>query len=151
LPSSLLRYVQRTQEPILITSPKDYESLLAEDAYLSQVKPQSALVLPIIYQGQLQTLLYLENRATSFAFTLEHIHILQVLSAQAAISLQNARLYYLATHDSLTGLANRNLFYQLFNQAAAKAKRYNTLIAILFFDIDNFKRIRSAKYTYHRL
>lgn len=144
LPLSLLRYVQRTKEPILITSAKDYASLLVEDAYLSQIKPQSVLVIPIIYQGQLQTLLYLENRATRFAFTLEHIHILQVLSAQAAISLQNARLYYLATHDSLTGLANRNLLYQLFNQAAAKAKRNNTIIAILFFDIDNFKQINDC-------
>lgn len=144
LPLSLIRYVQRTQETILVQSPKDFESFIANDKYLSKTKPQSILIIPILHQGKLQTILYLENRVLSQAFNREHVNILQILSSQAAISLQNARLYYQATHDTLTGLANRNLLYQMFNLAAGKAKRNNTLIAILFLDLDFFKKINDT-------
>lgn len=144
LPLALIRYVQRTQEPLLIKSSKDYESLLAEDAYLARVKPQSIMILPISYQGQLQSILYLENKMTSYAFNLHHIHVLQILSSQAAISLQNARLYYQATHDPLTGLGNRNLLYQLFDNAIIQAQKIRSQIAILFFDLDNFKNINDT-------
>ena len=51
------------------------------------------------------------------------------------------REQYLATHDSLTGLPNRALFYDRLAQAAASARRYGTTLAILFVDLDGFKGV----------
>ncbi|MBI3562975.1 MAG: GGDEF domain-containing response regulator [Gammaproteobacteria bacterium] len=51
------------------------------------------------------------------------------------------REHYLATHDNLTGLANRVLFEQHCSQSIRYAKRYNNHIAVAFFDLDNFKHI----------
>jgi PAS domain S-box-containing protein len=51
------------------------------------------LCLPLLKQGQLTGLLYLENTLTSFAFTPDRIAVLELLAAQAAISLENTRLY----------------------------------------------------------
>lgn len=48
---------------------------------------------PIIHQGKLIGLLYLENNALAGAFTPDRLEILKLLSSQAAISLQNAQLY----------------------------------------------------------
>jgi diguanylate cyclase (GGDEF)-like protein/PAS domain S-box-containing protein len=50
-------------------------------------------------------------------------------------------LEYLATHDSLTDLANRSLFIQRLENAIARAKRYQKNLAVLFIDLDDFKSI----------
>jgi signal transduction histidine kinase len=61
--------------------------------YLSQHKPNSVLCLPLLDRGQLRGILSLENRATAGVFTSDRLLILKFLCTQAAISLENARLY----------------------------------------------------------
>lgn len=143
LPMTLIRLVQRTQETVTAQNQYDFEPY-AEDPYIAKVKPQSIIIIPIRYQGQLKNILFLENRTTSNTFTPERVHILNMLSSQAVISLINARLYYQATHDPLTGLANRNLLYQMFPLAVGRANRNHTSIAILFLDLDGFKNINDT-------
>jgi len=63
------------------------------DPYLTQHQPESILGLPILYQGQLVALVYLENSLTRGAFTADRLQVLNLLSTQIAISLQNALLY----------------------------------------------------------
>src|SRR5437868_13847133 len=101
-------------------------------------KPKSILIMPIFYQGKLKNLLYLENNLMSDVFTEKHLHILQFLSSQVTISLENARLYHQATHDYLTGLANRNLLEITFPHRVESSTREGHFIAILFMDLDDF-------------
>ncbi|MGD8593998.1 MAG: EAL domain-containing protein [Gammaproteobacteria bacterium] len=54
------------------------------------------------------------------------------------------RLVYLANYDELTGLPNRTLFRDRLHQAVAHAKRENRLVAVLFFDLDHFKKINDT-------
>ncbi|HEY9297406.1 MAG TPA: ATP-binding protein, partial [Phormidium sp.] len=56
-------------------------------------QPKSVLCAPIVHQGKLIGILYLENNLTTGAFTTERVEVLQLLSSQAAISIENARLY----------------------------------------------------------
>ncbi len=142
LPLSLMRYVLRTEKARVIQSKDDFSILRNKDAYLNNANVKSILVIPIHHKGKLQSILYLENKTLNNVFTAEKIHTLQILSSQAAISLENARLYYLATHDPLTGLANRNLLYQTFESVIIKNTKRT--IAILFFDLDNFKPINDS-------
>lgn len=140
LPLSLIRFVQRTQEMIIAQNKVDFEAF-QEDLYLKEVRPQSVVILPLLHLGQMNAMIFMENRDMSNAFTTEHIHTLKLLSSQAVISLENARLFYQATHDPLTGLANRNSLYQMFPFAMGRAKRNNSSIAVLFIDLDGFKKI----------
>ena len=55
-----------------------------------------------------------------------------------------SRLYRLAHHDSLTGLPNRLLFKDRFEQAMFKARRKGTRVAVLFLDLDRFKNINDT-------
>lgn len=144
IPLSLIKYIEKTKEPLLIQTADELEPYVVNDQYLSQVRPKSIVVLPVFYQGILKNLLYLENRDINHAFTQVQIQTLNLLTSQAAISLENARLYHQATHDPLTGFANRNLLYQIFNYALAKAKRAKSMIAILFLDLDQFKKINDT-------
>jgi predicted ATPase/GAF domain-containing protein len=91
LPTKLIYYVKNTREAVIID---DCETdLPVLDEYFSQRRPKSALCLPILNQGNLIGILYLKNRLTSGAFTSDRILILNFLCTQAAISLENARLY----------------------------------------------------------
>ena len=91
-PESLLRYVIRTHESVILDDPSR-PNLFSEDDYLRGPQTKSILCLPLIKQGRLKGLLYLENTLTSHAFTPDRIAILELLATQAAISLENTRLY----------------------------------------------------------
>jgi PAS domain S-box-containing protein len=68
-------------------------NLFSEDDYLRGRRTKSILCLPLIKQTRLTGLLYLENTLTSHAFTPNRTIVLDLLAAQAAISLENTRLY----------------------------------------------------------
>ncbi|MEG4027903.1 MULTISPECIES: AAA family ATPase [unclassified Microcoleus] len=74
----------------------------AGDGYIITQQPKSALCIPISKQGKLIAILYLENNLTVGAFTSERIETLSILSAQAAISIENARLYQQVENYSQT-------------------------------------------------
>ncbi|NET56837.1 MAG: AAA family ATPase [Symploca sp. SIO2E6] len=92
VPLAAINYVSHTQQ-ILVSNKATAETFLAADPYIITVQPKSLLCLPIIQQGQLPGILYLENDLTAGVFTKERIDILQLLCAQAAIALENAQLY----------------------------------------------------------
>jgi PAS domain S-box-containing protein len=91
-PESIVRYVIRTRENVILDD-ASRPNLFSEDDYLRSRPAQSILCLPLIKQGRLTGLLYLENTLTSYAFPPDRIAILELLAAQAAISLENTRLY----------------------------------------------------------
>jgi diguanylate cyclase (GGDEF)-like protein len=142
-PTSLINYVQRTQKPIIIND-SAHPELNFEDSYLLREKPRSILVAPLFYQGQLSRILYLENKSSTYTFTENHLDSLHLLSSQAMTSLENARLYYQATHDPLTGLANRNMLYEISQQAIKQRMRTQGKVALLFLDLDYFKVINDT-------
>ncbi|NER36087.1 MAG: AAA family ATPase [Oscillatoria sp. SIO1A7] len=92
LPSSIINTVKRTGESFIINN-LERETAFASDPYLSQEQPLSLCCTPILHIGKLIGILYLENRAIADAFTPDRIEVLNLLTAQAAISIENARLY----------------------------------------------------------
>jgi PAS domain S-box-containing protein len=92
LPLSILNCVRRTGERVLLddaTQPGPF----AADPVLAARHSKSVLCLPILHQSELIALLHLENRLVTSAFTGDRLAVLELLAAQAAISLENARLY----------------------------------------------------------
>jgi predicted ATPase/two-component sensor histidine kinase len=92
LPIALIQYVARKQETVILEDASQ-EPRFAGDRYIQRHQPQSVLCTPIQGQGKLIGILYLENNLTTNAFTPDRATILQVLTAQAAIALENAQLY----------------------------------------------------------
>ena len=92
LPQSALHYVIRTQEGVLLDD-ASADSVYSKDEYVRQKHSKSILCLPIVKQAKLVGALYLENNLTVGAFTPDRVTVLQLLASQAAISLENARLY----------------------------------------------------------
>ncbi|MHC5614409.1 MAG: AAA family ATPase [Nostoc sp.] len=92
IPQSMLNYVQRTQETVILQNATE-QNLFSKDEYVIQKQPKSVLCLPINRQSKLLGILYLENNLISSAFTQDKLSVLEILTVQIAISLENARLY----------------------------------------------------------
>ncbi|MBX7058838.1 MAG: AAA family ATPase [Leptospirales bacterium] len=91
-PASLLRLAERTRQPAVIAEAFT-EAELREDPYIQQNRVRSALSYPLLLQGQLLGVLYLENNSAAGAFSSSRQDALSMLATQMAASLENARLY----------------------------------------------------------
>jgi PAS domain S-box-containing protein len=92
LPLSILQYVIRTQDPV-ISEDASREKLFSADEYVASRHVRSVLCLPLTKQAKLVGVLYIENNVAASVFTPARIAVLKLLASQAAISLENARLY----------------------------------------------------------
>ena len=92
IPQAPINYVWRTQSTLLLEDATDDKNFGA-DPYIIQSQIKSLLCTPLINQGKLVGILYLENNLTTGAFTRDRLEILNILTSQAAISLENATLY----------------------------------------------------------
>ncbi|HBE19106.1 MAG TPA: serine/threonine protein kinase [Cyanobacteria bacterium UBA11149] len=92
VPVSAINYVWHTSETLVINNMSD-DATFAADPYIIQHQPKSVICLPIQHQGKTIGILYLENHLTTGAFTRDRLELLNILSSQAAISIENARLY----------------------------------------------------------
>jgi PAS domain S-box-containing protein len=92
LPEALVRYAMRTQETVIVDD-ASIQNPFPADPYTVQRRARSILCLPLINQGKLIGILYLENNLTPRIFTPDRVTVLKVLASQAAISIENTRLY----------------------------------------------------------
>ena len=92
LPELMLHYVLRTGETVVLDDAAA-QSAFGEDPYIRERQTRSILCLPLINQGKLNGVVYLENNLTGSAFAPARVALLKLLASQAAISLENATLY----------------------------------------------------------
>src|SRR5262249_61774621 len=92
LPESIIRYAIRTRETVIVGDASS-QSPFAADPYIVRRRARSILCLPLMNQGKIIGILYLENNLAPHVFTPDRVTVLKVLASQAAISLENTRLY----------------------------------------------------------
>jgi PAS domain S-box-containing protein len=93
VPASIVHYVARTHESVILYD-ASAENPFSTDPYFRQQHTRSTLCLPLINQAKLIAVLYLENNLAPHIFTPARMTVLKLLAAQAAISLENTRLYH---------------------------------------------------------
>jgi diguanylate cyclase (GGDEF)-like protein len=107
----------------------------------------SLLSLPVVHQGRLLGVLNLQRSGTE-AFAAEEVELLAAVADQAAMAIQNARLYAetvsLSITDALTGLANRRHLFRQLEQEVARAARFRTQVSVVMMDLDHFKTLNDA-------
>ncbi|KMK78174.1 AAA family ATPase [Alkalihalobacillus pseudalcaliphilus] len=91
-PATVIDYVIKLKKALLFEDlMKDFR--FSNDPYMPMYKPKSVLVVPVIHHHQLFGVLYLENNLFTHAFTKQDLLFLELLMTQAAIAIENARLY----------------------------------------------------------
>jgi diguanylate cyclase (GGDEF)-like protein len=162
LPQTVMQWVKRTQKSV-IAYQGDHNLTFAADPYLTKQQPKSFLALPIFKQGSMTAILYLENRTLTDVFTDDRLEVLKLICAQAAISIESAKLFrdaqdyahqlersqerliFDALHDSLTGLHNRHWFIQKLSGVIGQTNYDPSFqYAVLFLDLDLFKVVNDS-------
>ena len=92
VPMSVLRYAERTREPLVVADAAGDERF-ARDPYFADGGCCSLLAVPVLSRGLLQAVLLLENRLLSGAFTAQRLETVRLIAGQLAVSLDNAQLY----------------------------------------------------------
>ncbi|MEH2378848.1 MAG: AAA family ATPase [Nostoc sp.] len=92
IPLRLIYKVKHDRQTVVLLD-ATADLTLANDPYIIRQQPKSILCRPILHQGKFLGILYLENNLATGAFTSDRVELLNLLCAQAAISLENARLY----------------------------------------------------------
>jgi diguanylate cyclase (GGDEF)-like protein len=140
------RRVLQDQRPILIDA-ADPAADPAEVGYLASIGQRTMAMVPLVAAGRTVGLIEVTS-ARRHAFDSRAVELAVMLAGEAAMALENARLYdeisHRALHDGLTGLANRVLFRDRVELAVARSKRSGTLIAVLFLDLDDFKALNDT-------
>jgi C4-dicarboxylate-specific signal transduction histidine kinase len=88
----IVNQVKHSLEPIVLSDAR-HDAQFASDRYILKYRPKSVLCMPILKQGKLIGVLYLENSLTIGAFTSDRLEVLNLICSQAAISIENAQLY----------------------------------------------------------
>lgn len=93
---AIVNYVHHSGKDVILGNAVQ-EGSFSDDPYVLQHQCKSILCIPIISKGKISGILYMENNLSEDAFTPERLDILRFISAQAAISIENAKLFELAT------------------------------------------------------
>jgi predicted ATPase/signal transduction histidine kinase len=92
IPHKIIYKVKHNHQTVVLLD-ATADPTLANDPYIARQQPKSILCSPILHQGKLRGILYLENNLATGAFTSDGVELLNLLCTQAAISLENALLY----------------------------------------------------------
>lgn len=155
LPKSIIYYIERTKKQVLLGSASQ-DQRFGKDQYIQDTKAKSVLGLPLINKNNLLGILYLENTLLDNAFNTKNIKILNLLSNQIAISIDNAILYEnlenkvldrtseLAdekkkSDDLLLNILPAETALELKKYGKARPRKYES-VSVIFTDFVNFTK-----------
>src|SRR5262245_46166078 len=143
LGKGLVSYVIETEMPLLISD-------AVRDPRMKEIRPivlepkiRSVLAVPLMIENRVTGVLSVQSFRAE-AYDERHVSLLSTIGQQAAITLENARHYQLATVDQLTGLFQRDYFTGRMDDEYRRSSRYGTPFSLMMMDLDSFKRINDA-------
>ncbi len=101
----------------------------------------SLICVPLIAKGECIGIINITNKKDGKLFNKKDLEFIEALANQAAIAVDNAQLYELATKDGLTKLYIHRHFYFLLESEIKRVQRYHHVLSLIMFDIDNFKNV----------
>lgn len=116
------------------------QKLVAEAVSSGQIQWQALMALPL-RAGERVVGVVLVDRSHE---TTAELEVLELFASQAAVAIENVRLYELATVDSLTQVASRRHWISRLDDTLRLGLRYGQTVSVIFLDIDHFKKINDT-------
>ncbi|WP_238546175.1 AAA family ATPase [Tumebacillus flagellatus] len=141
----VLQYAIRSKSAVVLHDAAQ-DDVFAKCAYIREVLPKSILCLPIFNQGRMISVIYMENNSMTNGFTEERLEVMNLLTAQTAVSIQNAELY---RRQVLLGQAYGRFvphqFLRLLGKKSITDVRWGDHVerdmTVMFADIRSFTRL----------
>ncbi|HEX2089933.1 MAG TPA: diguanylate cyclase, partial [Actinomycetota bacterium] len=145
--AAIVGRVTETREPQLLNEVYlDGADTADEDA--QRVAPESILAVPLLAQDQLKGVLCLSRRGAGRAFNIKEFKLAMLFGDMAALAVDHAEirasLEAEVVTDHLTGLHNHRFFQERLAEELSRAHRQRTSVALVLYDIDDFKRINDS-------
>ncbi len=119
-----------------------------EDTFLKIFRTKELLIMPLRIKDHINGLIVTDNIYTKKPITQEDIRIFSMLADQAALAIENSRLYEMVVQkshtDSLTNLWNHGFFQEKLSEEIAEAQTTELPLSLAIIDIDNFKRLNDT-------
>jgi diguanylate cyclase (GGDEF)-like protein len=131
----------RTRKPLLMGSAPADDARFNPSKSIHDMGVKSLLCIPLTFKGDVLGAVYLHHTQREKAFDSVSMPLLETLSNYAALAIQNAELYKQAITDPLTGLFSHRYFETVVERELSKCQRIGKPLAILFLDIDHFKKV----------
>jgi len=136
-------WVMAHRQPLMLTGePGEYRKYAKSERYDDPRFP-SWMGVPLITYGEVMGVMSVQSEIPG-AYTEEYLRVLAAIADQAAVAIENSRLYELATIDGLTGLLVRRHFEQRLHEEWWRAVRYDGVFAVSIFDLDDFKGLNDT-------
>ncbi|MBI4168832.1 MAG: sensor domain-containing diguanylate cyclase [Acidobacteria bacterium] len=133
-------WVVETRRPLLVQDMAiDRDSIQCAPVILDS-SIRSIMAAPLVFSGQAIGVLCVESPRPQ-AYTVDHLSVFTIIAQQAAIALENARNFQLATVDQLTRLYLRDFFFRKLEEEQVRTRRYGSTFTVLMLDLDSFKEI----------
>jgi diguanylate cyclase (GGDEF)-like protein/PAS domain S-box-containing protein len=139
-----LRLMIETRQPSIIPDVRG-TPLWSEQTRMEWIRSYAGV--PIIRREQVIGFLNLDSATPNF-FTPAHANRLKAFASQAAVAIENARLYeqdhILSITDGLTGLYNSRYFFELAKLEFERSHRYHNSLSVVMIDVDYFKQVNDT-------
>jgi diguanylate cyclase (GGDEF)-like protein len=143
LSRSVCQKVLETQQAVYVfDAGADHE--FAARMSVINLKLGSVLGVPLMGQSGLIGILYVDSRSRAASALEKELELLTAVANVAALAVENARLYHLATVDGLTGLYVRSFFNVRLEEEVKRVRRYGGKFSLLVMDIDHFKKFNDT-------
>ncbi len=121
---------------------KDYSTYAGDETY-NDPTFNSWLGVPLQVSDDVVGVMSVQSRERE-AYTEDHLRVLATIADQAAVAIENSRLYQLATVDGLTGLFVRRYFDQRLVEEWGRSNRYGSTFSLGIYDLDHFKKFNDT-------
>jgi diguanylate cyclase (GGDEF)-like protein len=136
-------WVMMHREPLLLGDVRRQYKLYSKTEAFNDPRFQSWLGVPLVTYDEVVGVMSVQSEQRD-AYTRDHLRVLTTIADQAAVALENARLYELATVDGLTGLLVRRHFDQRLEEEWSRNQRYGGYFSFGIFDLDKFKSLNDT-------
>ncbi len=123
---------------------KWYKDFTREEKDERERPMETLLSLPLIFKGKVLGVATLNSKITGEPFIRNDEILMTTLTNQAAVAINNAKMYEMAITDGLTKLYLQKYFYKRLNEEIERAIRYKTQLSLLMMDLDHFKNFNDA-------
>ena len=135
-------WIVEAKRPLMLTDLRAERDSLPCSPVVLDEEVRSILAAPLLTEhGQEAIGVLCVQSPRAGAYGVEHVSVLTTVAQQAAVAIDNARNYQLATVDQLTHLYLRDFFRRKLQEEQARAQRYGSGFAVVMVDLDRFKQI----------